>query len=303
MSKVSEMTRPYFSHDEDARGDDKILKLFFSFRKRAKEMTREELEVFVPLGAYGIFWSVLEYMHRNSFKAEDIELLSDDLRIPEKFVLNVLEDFELFEKEENCYISKRLIEDIEKAAEKSKKNTEAITKRWAMSNLKKYYEEIFGATPILEDSEINKFLDYYDKIDDFKKRLPDILFTLKELKFDNNPQFNPSINWLLTENHMGKLVNGEYGKLKNWAAHKAKLKAAEKALKEQQAQQEKEEREYVDPETITTKVGAIEYICKHSPNLEFMSLPCKQLMKKFDITKEELRKEKENMANSEAQNV
>ena len=51
MAKTSEITKPYFSHDESASQDGKILKMFRDFRKLSKEMTQEELESFVAVGA------------------------------------------------------------------------------------------------------------------------------------------------------------------------------------------------------------------------------------------------------------
>lgn len=283
MPRVSEMTRPYFSHDEDARGDDKILKLFFSFRKLAKEMSREDLESFVPIGAYGIFWSILEYMHRNELKTNDIELLSDDLRVSEEYILKILEDFELFQKDNECYFSKRLIENIDRVAEKSKVRADAVNKRWALSYLKKVYQEIFNEIPVLESDEIEKFIGYYNRIDDFKAKLPDILYTVHKLKFDKIPNFNPSINWLLKENNMARLLNGEFGELRSWQKHKDYLKSKEQQRKGLSVEDEKEE--YV----FDSKIDALRYIAENTPaNITFMNPNLKNVMSQFDITKEEI---------------
>ena len=289
MPRVSEVTRPYFSHDEDARSDQKILKLFFSFRKLAQEMTKEELISFVSLGAYGIFWSILEYMNKNEFKTTDIEILADNLRISEKFVLKVLEDYELFFKIDDCYYSTRLLKNIDMVTEKANARSQAASKRWALSDLKKVYTEIFGNAPILQDDEIDKFIDYYTGIEDFKEKLADILYTTKCLKFDNLPNFDPSINWLLTENHMGKLLNGEYGQLKSWQKHKEYLKQKEKE------EQERRKGLSFDEElpVFDTKTAAMEYIAdsvKDLKSLNFLPPYSKQLMQQFDITKPELEK-------------
>jgi hypothetical protein len=301
VPKVTEITRPYFSHDDDARGDDKIKRLFFSFRKIAKELSQDELESFVSVGAYGIFWSILEYMHRNEFKSHDVELLADELRIDEKFINIILKDFEFFEFEEDCYFSKRMIDDINKVSEKVEKKSDASNKRWGLSYLKKYYEEIFGKTPILGQEDITAYLNYYNTIPEFKEQLPDILFTLKSLKFDNLPNFNPDINWLLKENHLPSLINGEFGKLKNWKEYKAlkkqELKNAENLRKgleiENNLSLEKSQKEQDMVESITNKVDAIEIISqniKGSINGKLIILPpFSDLMKKFDITTKEIK--------------
>lgn len=282
MPQVSEMTRPYLAHDEDARGDDKIKYLFYQFRKQAKTMSQEELESFVPMGAYGIFWIILEYMHRNGFSENDICLLSDELRIDEKFIKTIIVDFNLFTVQDGKYISERLIKDLNNAAEKSKKKTEAVNRRWILSRLKKSYVEIFETEPVLNSDEIEKYIDYVNTIQDFEKRLPDILYTTKLLKFKNNPDFHGSINWLLKENHLTTLLNGGYGEIKSWSKHL-------EYLKNKNTPPEEKEPEF-DINTISSKAEAIDYIKReYSTPAEKLTIPpIKYLMKKFDITKQEL---------------
>ncbi len=77
----SEITRVYFSHDQDARGDDKIKEMFFDFRKVVKNIDLSELKALASISCYSIYWSIVEYMHRNSFCGKDIELMADDLRM------------------------------------------------------------------------------------------------------------------------------------------------------------------------------------------------------------------------------
>ena len=281
MAQVSKMTRPYLAHDEDTRNDDKIKKIFFHFRKTSKEMNREELESIIPLGAYGIFWSILEYMHRNGFQDDDIYLLADELRINEIYIKNIINDFELFIKKDSQYISERLIKDLNNAAEKSKKKTEAVNRRWILSRLKKAYIDIFETEPVLNKTEIDTYIDYVDSIEDFENRLPDILYTTKLLKFKNNPDFHGSINWLLKENHLTTLLNGGYGEIKSWQKHI-------EYLNKKNSSPEDDTKE-IDIDTISTKTDAIEYIKSHyKNNTGFISPPIKILMKKFDINQKDL---------------
>lgn len=291
MAKVSEITEPYFSHDIAARQDEKILKMLFSFRKRAKEMSREELESFVALGSYGLFWAIVEYMHRNQLAVTDSDVIADDLRISEVFVKMVLNDFELFRIENEQYISDRILKNINKQEEKSSANSKAAKARWVLSKLKSDYMEIYGVAPVLNDKEVAIFLKYSEQIENFKDNLADYLYTTKLLKFENNPKFNPSINWLLTDNHLPKLVNGEYGKIASWAKAVAARKAQEK--QEQMEKAEREERSF-NIETVSTRVEAVNILLRNSQyvkthNKLIVYPDAEPLLKKFDIDRSEIK--------------
>lgn len=291
MAKVSEITEPYFSHDIAARQDEKILKMLFSFRKRAKEMSREELESFVALGSYGLFWAIVEYMHRNQLAVTDSDVIADDLRIPEEFVKMVLNDFELFRIENEQYISDRILKNINKQEEKSSANSKAAKARWVLSKLKSDYMEIYGVAPVLSDKEVAIFLKYSEQIENFKDNLADYLYTTKLLKFENNPKFNPSINWLLTDNHLPKLVNGEYGKIASWAKAVAARKAQEKQEQMEQAEQEKNS---FNVETVSTRVEAVKILLRNSQyakthNKLIVYPNAEPLLKKFDIDRNEIK--------------
>lgn len=291
MAKVSEITEPYFSHDIAARQDEKILKMLFSFRKRAKEMSREELESFVALGSYGLFWAIVEYMHRNQLAVTDSDVIADDLRIPEIFVKMVLNDFELFRIENEQYISDRILKNINKQEEKSSANSKAAKARWVLSKLKSDYMEIYGVAPVLNDKEVAIFLKYSEQIENFKDNLADYLYTTKLLKFENNPKFNPSINWLLTDNHLPKLVNGEYGKIASWAKAVAAKKAQEKQEQMEQAEQEKNS---FNVETVSTRVEAVNILLRNSQyvkahNKLIVYPDAEPLLKKFDIDRNEIK--------------
>ena len=291
MAKVSEITEPYFSHDIAARQDEKILKMLFSFRKRAKEMTREELESFVALGSYGLFWAIVEYMHRNQFAVSDVDVIADDLRISEKFVKMVLNDFELFRIENEQYISDRILKNINKQEEKSSANSKAAKARWALSRLKSDYMDIYGVAPVLSEKEVAIFLKYSEQIENFKDNLADYLYTTKLMKFENNPKFNPSINWLLTDNHLPKLVNGEYGKIASWAKEVSRRKAQEKQEQIEKAEQEKTS---FNVETVSTRVEAVEILLRNSQWIrgrnKLQIYPnAAPLLEKFDIDRAEIK--------------
>ena len=279
MSRVSEIIRPYFSHDEDARNDNKIIKMFFDFRREAKTMERTELETLAALGAYGIFWSIVEYMHRNPFSTEDIEMLADELRINPQHIEKVLNNFDLFREEEGFYISDRILRNLDRQVEKSEKSKKAAQARWILSAYSKAYFDEFGIKPVLDDKEKKKLLEYSEKIEDLRKLLPDILYTLKFIKFSGGVDYNPRSNWLLQETNLTKVIHGEFGALRHKKT-KAELKA------QAQTTQPDEQQQYID--SINSKAEAIEYIVANTKDFEHIIPPLKQLMKRFDITQKEL---------------
>lgn len=86
----SKLTNPWFEHDENASSDGKFLKMFRDFRKLAKTMERSELESFVALGAYAVFWRLAEFMHGNNLHVGDEDIIADDLRIDTNIVARLL---------------------------------------------------------------------------------------------------------------------------------------------------------------------------------------------------------------------
>lgn len=298
MAKTSEITRVYFSHDQDARNDDKIKEFFFEFRRLVKTLDRDDLLSLSAISCYAIFWSILEYMHRNSFREKDIELLADDLRINPKFIELILNNFDLFKLENGCYVSERLMRDIAKVKEKSVQNSEAARTGWLLKTFNKYYEETFGKAPVLSSDEIENLKEYSEKIPDFRKVLPDIIYTLKFIEFDDKIKTKPLCDWLLKSNNLARVYNGEFGKLR----HKKTVKEIkEEELKKQEEAKEffkgvEEEQRKLD--SIDSKATAMEYIISSSVSLEFLAPTAKELMKKFDITTQEL-KEKWNAQTKE----
>lgn len=289
MPKVSEITRVYFSHDQDARSDDKVKAFFFEFRKLAKELDHADLVSLSAISCYSIFWSILEYMHRNAFTDKDAELLADDLRIDPRFVRMILDDFGLFKKENDCYISERLLRDVEKVKQRSQEKSENAKKGWLLAAFNKHYQDVFGKEPVLSSEEIENLNTYSKKIPDFKKVLPDIIYTLKFIHFDENIKTKPLCDWLLKNNNLARVYNGEYGPLKHKKTAK-ELKAEEelKQQKEKEIQQQQENEEQII-NSISSKAVAIDYIIDNSVNYNFLSPDCNKLMKKFDITKTELK--------------
>ena|GEM_PF-6048969 len=280
MAKVSEITAPYFSHDMYPQKDKSIV------------MLMDEL----GYEGYGLYWRIVEFMHQNELCVGEERLIAGKDYVEK--VKSILNDFDLFRIEDNRYISDRILRNLAEQKEKMESKSKAAKARWGLSSLKKIYIEIFGKAPVLSDEEIETYLKLTDKIEDFKTKLPDILFTVKKLKFENNPNFDPSINWLLANKNLPKLLNGEFGPLLSWEKHKKELEQKKKSAEQKEQselQQEQENQKLIAQiDSICNKIDAIEFIVNRNSDLNFINPAHKSLMQKFDITKKELENYKDN---------
>ena len=301
----NKIVETFFSHDKAARGDEKIVEMFFDMRKNKEKFTAEQLKNLVPYAAYGLYWSVVEYMHRNELPVEKLEMLADELRIDKDFLNSVMNNYKLFHVENDFYISDRIQRNLEFQATKSEQKSKAAQYKWALKTLTTVYKEIFNKEPVLSKDEKPVYVEFDQTIPDFRKKLPDILYTLKNLKFKNNPDFDPSINWLLAENHLAKLLNGEYGKLQSWQAEKARLKQQAEYNKRIKASEDETDIQIQHEEEMIaacdSKMRAIDLIVAKSQeyggeifkNFKTIHPRYKDLMKKFDITVKELKEWRE----------
>lgn len=264
MTKVSEITDPFFSHDFYPQKSKKIVALI-------DDMGYE---------GYGLYWRIVEFLHCNTLQVGEERLVAG--KVNEEKVKSVLNDFNLFKiNDEQEYYSDRIIKNIDVQANKAKRNSKNAQRRWILAALKKAYIEVFGIEPVLNEDEIETYIKYATSITGFKEKLHDILYTTKCIKFKNNPDFICNINWLLKENYMTNLLNGGYGELKNWRAHVEYIEQQNQTLKSVPETKENQ------PE-FDSKIDALEYIIKNLKDIKFISPDKKELMEKFDITKKEL---------------
>lgn len=266
MAKVSEIVEPYFSHDIASRQDRDIILLL-------DEMGYE---------GYGLFWAIVEFLHRNKLRVGEERLIAG--KDYAQKVEHILNNFELFRIEDGEYISDRILRNISKQTEKSKKASAAAQAKWNLSALKSAYIEVFNQEPCLTDEEGKTFLKYTEKFPNLKDKLCDVLYTLQKLKFDNNKDFTPTINWLLEGTNLTKLMNGAYGELKNWQAHKDWL-----AQKEQPRGLSD-----FDIDSVGSVVDAKELILSHSKydkatNKFIVEPEYSGLIDKFELSRRELR--------------
>ena len=121
------MKKTYFNHDSNARNDIRVIKL------RSK----------LCYEGYGIFWAVLEllFTEENKLCIEDYDSIAFGLQCDRSILKQVVEDFDLFIIEDNCFYSKRLYRHIEDINLKSKKAKDSVKKRWNNTNVIRTYND------------------------------------------------------------------------------------------------------------------------------------------------------------------
>ncbi|MCD7740162.1 MAG: DUF4373 domain-containing protein [Candidatus Gastranaerophilales bacterium] len=284
MSKLYKET--YFQHDRYARQDPKIRALLAHFRKESEETAKS---------AMCVYWWIVEDMHTDSYPADNLEAFADDYRCSVEFLKSILEDFGLFRQENGCYISDRILRNLQEQQNKINLKQGAANSRWLVKMFIDCYGKEFGKPPVLEDEDIKALKKYNSSIPELKELLPDILYTLKNLKFDTDINFKPSANWLLSKKNLSRLLNGEFGQLKH--------RKTEKELKAEEEQRAEEEQKRNQPgefelqiERISGKAEALDFIAQYcrdtklktEGNRIFLIPDLKKLTKKFDITNEEI---------------
>jgi|SRR6185295_6867493 len=108
----------YLKHDYNSRNDEKVLRL------RAKYSNGT---------GYAIYWMLLEKLAESSegrLKLVDIDVLAFELQMESKWIADVIQSYNLFEKDDVFFWSNRLLSDINDRNEKSKKAVLANKIRW-----------------------------------------------------------------------------------------------------------------------------------------------------------------------------
>lgn len=105
----------YFSHNYNARNDPKI-----------KDLLAEHGMV-----GYGIFWSLIEDLYSNTNVLRlNYKTIAYDLRVDIDVVKSVINDFALFDVNDETFSSKSVGERLKLRQEKSIKASESVKKRW-----------------------------------------------------------------------------------------------------------------------------------------------------------------------------
>lgn len=110
--------RSYFSHDADARNDEKIIRL--RMRHGA--------------AGYGVFFMILERLRGETdyTSVKDYNMIAFDLRVDAALIKSVVEDFGLFAFTEDgkCFYSESFLRRMELKDNVSRRRREAVAKRW-----------------------------------------------------------------------------------------------------------------------------------------------------------------------------
>ena len=294
--KDKKLKQLYFSHDIFADKDEKIVKMFYHFKKNVDEFSDDFIRKNFFHASFGLFWEIVQYLHRNELSVDEIPMLADELRADESFVRSIIEDFNLFRIEEDGkIISDRILQNLKEVMQKSNKNRESAQARWLLSAFNKYYEEFFEQKPILQPDEIEALKKYNNQIPDLKDKLRDILYTLKNLKFDKDINFKPCANWLLKDNNLARLLNGEFGNLMHKKTGK-ELKEIERKQAEEEALKNQPSELELKIESCSGKAEAFEIIADYYGNNKltyirgklFLMPTLRILTEKFDITDKEI---------------
>jgi hypothetical protein len=105
----------YFSHDYNARSDDKIKNLI---RKHG-------------VTGYGIFWCIIEDLYNNANALRlDYEGIAYDLRADCETIKSIINNFDLFIIEDDYFGSSSVERRLDERNEKSEKARESAFKRW-----------------------------------------------------------------------------------------------------------------------------------------------------------------------------
>lgn len=107
----------YFSHDFNARNDIKLKKVIAN----------------LGIQGIGLYWCIIECLYENDgyLSFDDIDLLSYELRTDKEIIINLIENFDLFKKNnKNKFYSQSVLNRLEEIESKSRKNRENALKRW-----------------------------------------------------------------------------------------------------------------------------------------------------------------------------
>lgn len=109
----------YFSHDYNARSDEKIKKLLVKH----------------GFLGYGIYWAIIEDLYQNANAMRtDYECIAYELRVDESCIKSIINDFDLFEIEGGVFGSLSVQRRLDERDKKSKKARESALYRWNKNN-------------------------------------------------------------------------------------------------------------------------------------------------------------------------
>jgi len=312
-------SKPYFSHDICTKSDEKIIRLMFDFRKCKKDFPEETLRELVAHAAYGIYWEIIEYLHENSLKIAELDMLADELRVDSEILKRILCNYDLFKELDGKYISERVLRNLKLQEEKGEKARQSINQRWKKKKKETPEEEPANQEPEEEYNEefVMSIIQIYNekfkksqivsnknkqrifKIHTKNKLTLDIwktIFSNAKRGWDIGDKKNvpPNLKKILDE--WDSFASDDYFLAPNREEmqRKKEEEAIENIKKREQAAAENAKFNQIRKEryeAINSKQTALEYLYDYSPvkDIRFLqtSRTYKDLAEKFGITKEE----------------
>ena len=127
--------KEYFSHDYKARSDRKLMAVMMKH----------------GLTGVGAFWCIVEMLYEEQGTLpKEYERIAFELRTEYDLVKDVIEEYDLFEKDDNKFWSITAIDRLNKRISKSEKARESVQERW------KKYERNTNVKQSKNDSNTSK---------------------------------------------------------------------------------------------------------------------------------------------------
>jgi len=181
----------YFSHDYNARNDEKIKQLIFNH----------------GMSGYGIYWSIIEELYQNTNVLQlNYERIAFELRSDKIIIQSIINDFNLFVISDGYFGSLSVQKRLEERLAKSKKATDSINKRWKNTNvlLNEYECNTIKESKVKEKDiyadksapiDYNKFIDYFNSFANRSFKINDKLINTlnKRLKTYSKQQLQDAI--------------------------------------------------------------------------------------------------------------
>jgi hypothetical protein len=185
----------YFSHDYNARNDEKIKRLLMKH----------------GLEGYGLYWAIIEDLYNNANALRtDYESIAFDMRCSDELVKSVINNFNLFVVEDGFFGSLSVGRRLDERFNKSIKAKESANKRWNKktedANALRTQSEGNAIKEIKGNKEKEIIIPEFSEFFDFAKSLKEVY--TPELDFSLKAKYD---SWV--ENNW---KDGNNEKIKNW---------------------------------------------------------------------------------------
>src|SRR4051812_23001553 len=106
----------YFSHDHNSRSDPKMVKV----------------QMRMGLEGIGLYWCVIEMLHEEAgyLNIADTDSYAFALRTKPELLTSLINEFDLFKKDQGRFWSETVLRRLERRMEKSEKAKNSIKARW-----------------------------------------------------------------------------------------------------------------------------------------------------------------------------